>query len=69
MAKVTCPVLGSFTTLYAQVNQNLQVLLREDFAATCLVDIWLWFAVGQKTKWRRVGRALWWDEGYGDRSW
>jgi hypothetical protein len=50
VAEVTRPVLCSLTTLDSQINQNLQILLGENFASTRFVDVGFGFAVRQELK-------------------
>lgn len=63
MAEIASPVLGSLSTLDPEIDQDVQILLCQDFARPTLVDRRFRFAVGQQPQRGRVGGLGGRDEG------
>jgi hypothetical protein len=67
MAEIASPVLGRFSTLDPEIDQDIQILLCQNLACPGLVDRRFRFAIGQQPQRGRVGGFGGRDEGDRDR--
>lgn len=68
MTEIASPVLGSLSTLYTEIDQDVQIFLGQNLARPALVDRGFRFAVSQQPQWGRVGGFGGRDEGDRDRG-
>ena len=47
MTEITRPVIRLLPTFHPQINEHLQILLRENLTRPRFVDFGFWFTVGQ----------------------